>query len=94
MLRDTIKALHIASALMNKETDDTDNFAQDDFQEALRAFASMISKIKKTRTTFLPGTPQHTLQRNRLKELRIAEALVKVELDKQRAHPPLTAGVL
>ncbi|MCX6935930.1 MAG: hypothetical protein NTZ01_07055, partial [Verrucomicrobia bacterium] len=81
MLRDTIKALHIASALMNKETDDTDNFAQDDFQEALRAFASMISKIKKTRTTFLPGTPQHTLQRNRLKELRIAEALVKVELD-------------
>jgi hypothetical protein len=82
MLQDNLKALQIASALMNKETTDTDNFTQDDLQEALRAFASMISRTEKAQTKFSPGTSQHTLQRNRLKALYIAEALIKVELNK------------
>jgi hypothetical protein len=82
MLRDNLKALQIASALMNKETTDTDNLTQDNLQEALRAFASMISKTEKAQAKFLPRTPQHTLQRNRLKALCIAEALIKMELDK------------
>jgi hypothetical protein len=82
MLRDNLKALHIASALMNKETTDTDHFTGDNLQEALRAFASMISKTEKAQTKFSPGTSQHTLQRNRLKALRIAEAVIKLELDK------------
>lgn len=82
MLRDNLKALHIASALMNKETSDSDNFAQDDLQEALRAFVSMIGKTEKAQVKFSPGTSQHTLQRNRLKALHIAEAVIKVELDK------------
>ena len=82
MLRDNLKALHIASALMNKASDDTATFARDDLQEALRAFASMISKTDKAQAKFTPGTAQHTLQQNRLKALRLAEALIKVELDK------------
>jgi len=82
MLRDNIRALHIASALMNKEIDDPYNFTLDDLQEARRAFASMISKTEKAQGKFSPGTSQHTLQRNRLKALNIAEALIKVELDK------------
>ena len=82
MLRDNLKALHIASALMNKETDDTDSFTRDDLQEALRAFASVIGKTEKAQAKFSPGTSQHTLQRNRLKALRIGEAMIKVELDK------------
>ena len=82
MLRDNLKALHIASALMNEETDDKNSITRDDLQEALRAFASMIGKTDKARTKFTPGTSQHTLQRNRLKALRIAEALIKVELNK------------
>jgi hypothetical protein len=82
MLRDNIKALQIASALMNKEIDDPDSFTRDDLQEAHRAFASMISKTEKSQAKFSPGTSQHTLQRNRLKALNIAEALIKVELDK------------
>jgi len=82
MLRDNLKALHIASVLMNKETTDTDHFTRDDLQEALRAFASMISKTEKAQAKFSPGTSQHTLQRNRLKALCIAKALIKVELDK------------
>lgn len=83
MLRDNLKALHIASALINKEADQTDSFTRDDLQEALCAFASMISKTEKTQAKFSPGTSQHTLQRNRLKALRIAEALITVDLDKR-----------
>ena len=82
MLRDNIKALHLASALINKKTDDTNSFTWDDLQEACRAFASMINKTEKFQAKFLPGTSQHTLQRNRLEALKIAEALIKAELDK------------
>jgi len=76
MLRDNLKALHHASALMNKKTNDTDNFTQDDLQEALRAFASMISKTENAQAKFSPGTSQHTLQRNRLKALRIGRNII------------------
>jgi len=82
MLRDNLKALRIASALMNQGTTDTDSFTRDDLQEAIRAFTSMISRAEKAQAKFSPGTSQHTLQRNRLKALCIAEALIKVELDK------------
>jgi hypothetical protein len=82
MLRDNLKALHIASALMNKETDNTARFTRDDLQEALRAFASMISKTDEAQAKFTPGISQHTLQANRLNALQIAEALIKAELGK------------
>jgi hypothetical protein len=83
MLRDNLKALRIASALMNSEADETDSFTRDDLQEALRAFASMISKTEKTQAKFSSGASQHTLQRNRLKALRMAEALITADLDKR-----------
>lgn len=76
MLRDNLRALNIAYALMNKEADDTNSFARDDLQEALYAFASMISKAQKTQVKFSPGTSQHTLARNRLKALRIASVFI------------------
>ena len=85
MLRDNLKALHIASALMNKETGNPDHFAREDLQEALRAFASMISRADKVQSKFQPKTSQYTLQRNRLRALRMAEALTKMELDKHNA---------
>ena len=93
MLRDNLKALHIASALMNRETDDTNSFARDDLREALRAFASMISKSEKAQAKFSPRTSQHTLLRNRLKALRMAEGLIGVEWDKRRVRRPRTADV-
>ena len=82
MLRDNLKALHLASALMNQETDKTNNFTRGDLEEALGAFASMISRTERAQAKFSPGTSQHTLQQNRLKALQIAEALIKVELDR------------
>jgi hypothetical protein len=82
MLRDNLKALRIASALLNQETNDTDHFTHNDLQEALGAFASMITRTGNTRAKFPPGTSQHSLQQNRLKALRKAEARIKVELEK------------
>ena len=82
MLRNNLKALHIAFELMDKETDNTNSFTREDLQEALGSFTSMISKADKAQAKFAPGTSQHTLQRNRFKALRTAEALIKVELEK------------
>ena len=86
MLRDNLKALHIASVLMNRKADDTGNLIKDDLREALRAFASMASKTEKAQAKFSPGTSQHTLQRNRLKALRIAGSLIRVELAGPAEH--------
>ena len=80
MLQDNLQALHLASALMNREAADTHGFARSDFQQALSAFASMIGRSEKALNNFAPGTSQHTLLRNRLKALRIAETLIKTEL--------------
>jgi hypothetical protein len=82
MLRDNLKALRIASALMNKRTTAGNTFSRADLQEALRSLDSMIGKTETAQAQFPPGTSQHTLQRNRLKALRIAEALINVESDR------------
>lgn len=82
MLHDNLKALYLASALINKETDTTERVTQDDLHKALDAFASMIHKTEKSQAQFSPGSSQHTLQRNRLKALRIAEERLTLELDK------------
>lgn len=83
MLQDNLKALHVASALLNKEARGSDSFPHEDLEEALRSLIVMTNKTEKTRATFSAGTPQHTLQRNRLNALRIAEALTKQEWEKR-----------
>ncbi len=83
MLRDNLKALRIASALMNDETYHADDLARDDLHAALRAFASMVSRVEVTQAKSSPGTSQHTLLTNRLKALRIAESLVRVEIGRR-----------
>jgi hypothetical protein len=83
MLRDNLKALHIVSKLMNKETSETDNLTREDQQEALRALASMISRTEEAQVKFSPGTSQHTLARNRLRALRVASEFVGDALETQ-----------
>lgn len=85
MLQDNLEALHLASALMINEAGGADSFTRDDFQKALRAFAAMIGRTEKAQAKFSPGTSQHTLQRNRLKALRMAEASIKMALDSTNA---------
>ena len=85
MLRDNLKALRIASALMDRQTGVTGSFRRDDLEDAFREFAVMISRTEKVQAKFPPGTSQHTLLRNRIKALGIAQELTKLELDKCNA---------
>ena len=80
MLQNNLKALHIASALLNKEAGNTRSFTRENLKEALCALAAMISKTQKAHAKLSSGTSQHTLLRNRLKALLISEALVKSKL--------------
>ena len=80
MLRDNLKALRHAFARMSGQASKAGDFTRDDLREALRALASMIGRSEKAQAKFPPGTSHHTLQRNRLRVLRLAEALTRAEL--------------
>ena len=81
MLQNNLRALRLASALMNPPPGPASGtlprFDAAALEQALAALASMIARTEKPR--FAPGTPQHTLQRNRLKALRLAETIVRAE---------------
>lgn len=79
MLHANLKALRIAFALMNEEINEMDRFTPDDLQEALRALDLMINRCEKAQAVFSPGSSQHTLQKNRLKALRIASELITMQ---------------
>jgi hypothetical protein len=81
MLRDNLKALHIAYRLMNKEGNETNDFTRIDLQDALKTLDALISKVEKNQSKFLPGTSQYTLQRSRLKSLRIASETISTFLE-------------
>lgn len=78
MLAENLKALRLASALMSGEP--AHAFTPNELQDALRALASMIGRTEKAWPAFAPGTSQHTLLRNRLGALRIAEQVVSARL--------------
>ena len=83
MLGDNLRALHIALTLMAKQGRETDHFTRHDLEEALGALARMISRTDDARSKFSPGASQHTLLRNRLRALRVAEAGIEMRL---RSH--------
>ena len=81
MLGNNIRALHIGFALMNKANTGMRMKTREDLQEAVQAYADMVGRTEKSLTKFLPGTSQHSLQRNRLKALHMARALTEQERD-------------
>lgn len=80
MLEGDIRALQIALPLIGDSNDDSDGLAPDDLDSALRALDSMIERVANTEAKFAPGTSRHSLQRNRLKALRIARTAVMAKL--------------
>lgn len=84
-LGDNLKALRMAAALMTPEADRTGSFAPDDLQAARLAIAAMLSKTEKAQARFPPGSSQHSLLTNRLRALKMAEALIGRALDEQNA---------
>ncbi len=83
MLRDNLKALRLAVALLDPAAEKPGDLAPADLQDALRAFESMIDKTAKVQPKFAPGTSQHTLLRNRLQALRLAAATIQAALPKE-----------
>ena len=80
MLRDNLKALHLAAALMYPPAGAPARFAPAELQAALQALASIIGRSEKAQAKFSPGTSQHTLQRNRLHALRLATVFIRAAL--------------
>ena len=73
MLEENAKALRIAAALLAGEDFETGSCPREDRHAVRRALAAMIDKTEKAMVKFEPGTPHNTLQRNRLKSLRLAK---------------------
>ena len=80
MLEGNIRALQIALPLIGESDDDSGEPTPDDLDSALRGLDSMIERVANTEAKFTPGTSQHSLQRNRLKALRIARSAVMAKL--------------
>jgi hypothetical protein len=80
MLGDNVRALRVALALMNEAPSGARSITRADLQDALRVLALLIVNAGQAQAKFLPGTSQHTLQRNRLRALRMAKSLVNAEL--------------
>lgn len=76
MLQGNIRALNLAYLLMSGEANTALNITKDEYQESLQSLASMIEKSEASQVKFSPGTSQHSLLRNRIKALYIAEALI------------------
>lgn len=57
---------------------------------ALRAISDMISRSERAQAKFAVGSPQHTLQVNRIHALRMAHSLVLHARDEAVALPEIT----
>lgn len=83
MMEDNLRALRIASTLMDERPGEESRYEVDDLKHALQTMAKMIGQVEKTQAKFARGTSQHTLQRNRLKALRVAEALTMAAMSQR-----------
>lgn len=84
-LRENLRALRLALALLSDGTDGAETVARDELREALRALASLRERSGNARAKFSPGTSQHTLLRNRTEALSVAEAIVTSALERANA---------
>lgn len=77
MLGDRLDALHLARDLMRSDGARVPKPSQAQVAKALRAFASMIEKSERAMEAFDAGTSPHTLQKNRLRALRMGAATIR-----------------
>lgn len=86
MLAENLRALRLAAALMGGSGDAAGPWGPEVLQAALTALASMAAKARKAQARFAPGTSHHSLQRNRLAALGLAEARVRAALEGKGAE--------
>ena len=76
MLQGNIDALRLAADLLNGEKDGVCGRDQKELREALHSLSAMIVRTEKAQVKFPPGTPHHTLLKNRLDALRSSKLLI------------------
>jgi hypothetical protein len=84
MLRDNLKALRLADALMRGA--EAASIPAADFPAALSAPDGMLRRSEQAQEKFAAGTAQHSLLCNRIAALRIAEAFVAEEMERRRTE--------
>ena len=83
MLRDNLKALRLADTLMRGAGAAHIHVA--DFPAALAALDDMLRRSEQAQERFAAGTAQHSLLRNRIRALHIAEAFVAEEMRRRQS---------
>lgn len=83
-MREYATALEIAAALLRSNFGDAvaERFTGDALAEARIALTSMIQATERSQEKIAPGTAQHTLQRNRLAALRLADERIEREMNR------------
>ncbi len=81
MLRNNIQALRIALSLIEADSTIAKVLDPGELTGALSALETMIGTSENAQEKFAAGTSQHTLLQNRIKALKIAKRLIKIELD-------------
>lgn len=71
----------------------TEKLTAQQLEEAVQAITAMISKAENVITKFREGSPQHSLQRNRLAALQTALQLIRRELSGTCERPPTAADL-
>lgn len=80
MLEANIAALRLAMSLLFNERRKTPRLKPSDLEQAETTLSAMINRSVKAQAKFQPGTSPYTLQKNRIKALRLAKKTTTAEL--------------
>jgi hypothetical protein len=83
LLRNRIKALHIAKSLIEGKPV-ADKYSMEELREALAPVSSIIRKCEKARSKFAEGTTQHARYDGILRAMHVSKSLIREEMDRKR----------
>ncbi len=85
MLKENIRALRVATPLLFDAPRQKKRNTLSELQKAAKALTAMIRRSVDAQANFEPGTSPHTMQRNRIKALRLAKKITAAELKRLQA---------
>ena len=92
-----IKAYSIAAELLinelgtnSLESSFAGRYTEEELEDALAAFASVVNRVEKVLLRLNAGTPQHTLAIRRIKAFNIAVELIKRDMSLKQSGGTLT----
>lgn len=82
LLKNRIKALHIAKSLISVENV-ADKYTKAELTEALKPITSIIHKCEKAQMKFEEGTSNHSRFKKMIKAMNISKSLITDEINKR-----------